>query len=229
MHFAMKEQNNTIKHEGPKKFLYSGPPKKETLPQQWSQEFNTTQNKVNAQQSMGSFNLDSVWSIKKNMTVDSNKKPSSNNYSFSLPTNKRDHVSIGNTFYSRHKTISANPVDPLQSQTTNKLEIVSPEKNNNDTRQKKPWQRGSATTQSNTSSSPQNVFSDEDEFDFNMPSNSKKWNSEAINTPSPRRSNPYPGTDRSTTGISQQKTDLRSSKFVGSSYGNKYNPASFDF
>ena len=73
-----------------KKFQYVSPVKHETLPQQWAKENILKSSSSNKNKSSISADLENVWSIKRNFTIES-------------PSNKKTHQH--NSFYSRYKNI----------------------------------------------------------------------------------------------------------------------------
>nr|CAB3263048.1 uncharacterized protein LOC100187089 [Phallusia mammillata] len=158
----MKEENEINKGGGVKKFRYVGPTKKETLPQQWSQEPSNINGFSFGKPKSSSLDLDSVWSIKRNVTVSQTSLQSRGMNNF----NRNDATNLGNTFYSRHKTVVPKSVQPSESKS----------------HKPKMWMRGSAHSVSNASSSPQNdpmKDADDDEFDFDLLSPStNKWQSQ---------------------------------------------------
>ena len=79
-----------------KKFQYESPVKHETLPQQWAKE-NILKSSSTKNKSSLSVDLENVWSIKRNFTIES---PSNKNKT-------RQH----NSFYSRYKNIPSGNKD----------------------------------------------------------------------------------------------------------------------
>ncbi|XP_078493230.1 uncharacterized protein LOC100187089 [Ciona intestinalis] len=153
------KQHDVSSAQDVKKFRYVAPAKRETLPQQWSREFGSKS--FNSKSSLHGVDLDSVWSIKKNVSV--NPTPQ---FSTTLPGIKKDTFQTGNSFYSRYKTSASLPAK--QNQT------ISSENTNPG---KASWLKSSPYPNSVTSASPMQN-SDDDEFDFEMPSStsqSTKW------------------------------------------------------
>jgi len=113
-----------------KKFQYVSPVKHETLPQQWAKE-NILKSSTTKNKSSLSVDLENVWSIKRNFTIES---PSNKNKT-------RQH----NSFYSRYKNIpsgetSEPTITPTSSNNigSNKVwnrsgSIQSTSRNNNNT------------------------------------------------------------------------------------------------
>nr|XP_002131829.1 uncharacterized protein LOC100187089 [Ciona intestinalis] len=154
------KQHDVSSTQDVKKFRYVAPAKRETLPQQWSREFGSKSS--NTKSSLHGLDLDSVWSIKKNVSV----KPTPQ-FSTTLPgVNKKDTFQSGNSFYSRYKTSASHPAK--QNQTISS-ENLNPGKAS--------WLKSAPYPNSVTSASPMQN-SDDDEFDFEMPSStsqSTKW------------------------------------------------------
>jgi len=113
-----------------KKFQYVSPVKHETLPQQWAKENILKSSSSTKNKSSLSVDLENVWSIKRNFTIES-------------PTNKKAHQH--NSFYSRYKNIPSETAEPNITPTTsnnigsnNKVwnrsgSIQSTSRNNNNT------------------------------------------------------------------------------------------------
>lgn len=158
----MKEHSTSPPEDRVKKFRYVGPVKKETFAKQWEQERKPNTNYF-AKPQLTSLDLDSVWSIKRNVTVSQGLLPPNKQYG-QLVAGKQEGSSFGNSIYSRHKAI---PMNAKQSNEKTTFKAQSNIKH-------KTWLRGSANSVSTTSSSPCNDIAkdddDESEFDFELPS-----------------------------------------------------------